>query len=57
MKNQDSWNEVVHSDLANLLSRLVIAESQVTKKVTCEQDAPAEKHKTVRTRSSKRRVE
>jgi hypothetical protein len=33
MKNRDSWNEMVRSDLANILSRLATMEMKMEKEV------------------------
>ncbi|KAJ5483820.1 hypothetical protein N7539_006020 [Penicillium diatomitis] len=54
MNNQESLNEVVRSDLANILSRLAIMEEKITKADPDERQASSENRQTERRRFSRR---
>ncbi|KAJ5904655.1 uncharacterized protein N7473_001571 [Penicillium subrubescens] len=54
MNNQESLNEVVRSDLANILSRLAIMEEKISKADPDERHASSENRQTERRRFSRR---
>jgi hypothetical protein len=54
MNNQESLNEVVRSDLANILSRLAIMEEKISKADPDERQASSENRQTERRRFSRR---
>jgi hypothetical protein len=54
MNNQESLNEVVRSDLANILSRLAITEEKTSKADPAERQASSENRQTERRRISRR---
>jgi hypothetical protein len=54
MNNQESLNELVRGDLANILSRLAIMEEKISKADPDERQASSENPQTERRRVSRR---
>jgi hypothetical protein len=54
MNNQENLNEVVRTDLANILGRLAIMEEKISMAAPVEQQVPPENRGTERRRLSRR---
>jgi hypothetical protein len=56
MHNQDNVNEVVRTDLADILSRLAIMEEKISTTSQVGQQVSPENHQTLRRRLSRRQA-